>query len=358
MAASDPVDWALAARVAGRVADRSPASADWSGIVGDFARLVPLAETLVETETGLRSLAGPATTVVVDRKQWVEVNLAAFRGLLEPLFERFAERIERGGRVGAAQLAVTRRMAAVELGLLLGWMSGRVLGQYDLLVTEESGDQDTVYVVGPNLAAIEQRFGFDPQQFRLWVALHEVTHRAQFTGVSWMREHYLALVREVLTIADPDPVATLASIRDALRSPSMVRLRLQEGGIAALLASPAQREALGRIAGLMALLEGHGDVTMDRAGAERLPDAERFGRVLRERRRQANPFARLIQRLAGIEAKLLQYEAGERFIAAIEAAGGRRSVDRCWVAADRLPTIEEIREPQRWLDRQIADAVA
>ena len=80
--------------------------------------------------------------------------------------------------------------------MVLGWMSGRVLGQYDLLVIEEEdpGDQDLVYYVGPNVLALEKQFAFPPEQFRLWLALHEVTHRAQFTGVPWMREHFLGLV--------------------------------------------------------------------------------------------------------------------------------------------------------------------
>jgi putative hydrolase len=118
-----------------------------------------------------------------------------------------------------------------------------------------------------------------------------------------------------------------------------------------VIAPPAQRAALEQVTGLMALLEGHGDVTMNRAGAPEIPSAERFARVLAERRRRGTPLTRLVQQLLGIEAKLGQYRAGERFIAAIEAAAGPEAIERCWHDPDDLPTWEEIREPSRWIDR-------
>ena len=96
--------------------------------------------------------------------------------------------------MGAGPLApVAQKVAGAEVGALLGWMSTRVLGQYDLLVVEDESpeDQDIVYYVGPNVLALEKRFAFPPREFRLWLALHEVTHRAQFTGIPWLRTHYL-----------------------------------------------------------------------------------------------------------------------------------------------------------------------
>src|SRR5207302_5379346 len=127
-------------------------------------------------ETGLRSLAGPARARVTDRRGWIRANLASFRRLLRPLTERL------GDRLGAGAMApVARTVAGAEVGALLGWMSTRVLGQYDVLITETEHpeEQDLVYYVGPNVLGLEKRFGFPPREFRLWLALHEVTHRAQ-----------------------------------------------------------------------------------------------------------------------------------------------------------------------------------
>jgi coenzyme F420 biosynthesis associated uncharacterized protein len=201
------------------------------------------------------------------------------------------------------------------------------------------------------MASLEHRFGFDPEQFRLWVTLHELTHRAQFTGVPWMREHFLGLVHETLALADPDPARMVAAVRDAMRDRGAARQRLRDGGVMAMVSTAEQQAVFHRVAGLMSLLEGHGDVVMDRAGTDIIPSAERFSRMLAERRRRANPIARIIQRLVGLEGKLNQYAAGERFIAAIEAVGGERAVDRCWRTPENLPSLDEVRSPQRWLDR-------
>lgn len=231
-------------------------------------------------------------------------------------------------------------------------MSTRVLGQYDLLLMEEERpeDQDIVYYVGPNVLALEKRFAFPPREFRLWIALHEVTHRAQFTGVPWMREHFLRLVEGSVSAADPDPKRFLEAIRKAVDMVAHGRNPLDDG-IMALLATPEQAEVLDRVQGLMSLLEGHGDITMDRAATDRIPSADRFSRVLRQRRQELRGPARLLQQAIGLDAKLRQYEAGERFIQAVEASGGPALLARVWEAPDRLPSLDEIKDPDRWMRR-------
>src|SRR5690606_7531080 len=174
------------------------------------------------------------------------------------------------------------KTAAVEIGAVLGWMATRVLGQYDLLIIEDEDpdDQDIVYYVGPNVLALEKRFGFPPRQFRLWLALHEVTHRAQFTGIPWLRGHFLTLVSQTLDAVDPDPRRFLDAAARVVEDLRSGQDPLRDGGLAALLASPDQRDLIGRIGGMMSLLEGHGDVTMDRAGRGHVQSADRFARVL------------------------------------------------------------------------------
>jgi coenzyme F420 biosynthesis associated uncharacterized protein len=230
-------------------------------------------------------------------------------------------------------------------------MSARVLGQYDLLLAEESNPeaQDLVYVVGTNVLLLEQRFGFPPEEFRMWLALHECTHRAQFTGIPWMRDHFVALVHEALDAFDPDPHRFLTALR---RAASGDRTKLMaDGGLLALLATPEQLAHMQRIGGLMSLLEGHGDVTMNRAAREAVPSAARFARVLAERRRTQPTHTRIAHRLLGLEAKMAQYEQGETFIAAIELALGPSAIERCWAGPEFLPDLGEIRDPQRWLGR-------
>jgi coenzyme F420 biosynthesis associated uncharacterized protein len=353
--AAGPVDWQLAERVAVRAAGREPFAESYLGhsLQRDFDDATAEAEELVAQATGLRSLSGPARARVTDRAGWVRANVSSFQRLLRPITDKLGDRM--GGNSFTS--GVTRKVGGVEVGMLLGWMSGRVLGQYDMLVIDDPAeaspaDQDLVYYVGPNVLALEKRFAFPPKEFRLWLALHEVTHRAQFTGVPWLREHYLGLVGQTLDAVDPDPKRFLDALGKVLEDLRAGRKPLDDGGIVTLLATPEQRAVLDKVGGLMSLLEGHGDITMDRAGADRIPSAHRFARVLRERRANANPAAKLVQRLIGLEAKINQYAQGERFIEEVERlGGGPDALDPVWRGASWLPTLAEIREPEEWLDR-------
>ena len=344
------VDWATAQRVAVRVAGREPFSQSYhsESLEPDFAELTEIAERLVADETGLVSLAGPARARVTDRAGWIEANVASFQRLLRPIIDKLSARLEANTLSPVAQ-----KLAGAEVGMVLGWMSTRVLGQYDLLIIEDESplDQDLVYYVGPNVLALEKQFAFPPREFRLWLALHEVTHRAQFTGVAWMRPHFLSLVSETLDSVDPDPrrfADVAARLADSWRRGENP---LAEGGIMALMASAEQRQVLDQVSGLMSLLEGHGDITMDRAGRGLVPSAERFSRVLHQRRESTQGVARLLQQLLGLEAKMNQYAQGEQFIEAVEKVGGPQLLSEAWESPEHLPSLDEIRHPERWIDR-------
>lgn len=354
MGSPQAISWDLAERVAVRVAGHEPLadSYHYASLAPDFAELTAEAEELVAEATGLRSAAGPARARVTDRAGWIHANIASFQRLLRPITDKI------GPRLASSPMApVSRAVTGAQLGTMLGWMSSRVLGQYDLLLVEEERpeDQDIVYYVGPNIIGLEKRFGFPPREFRLWLALHEVTHRAQFTGVPWLRPHFLSLVEGCLDAVDPDPKRFLEALRRAVDEMRAGKNPLADGGLVALLAGPEQKAVLDQVGGLMSLLEGHGDITMDRAGADLIPSAERFSRVLRQRRAEAKGAAKLLRQLVGLEAKLAQYEQGERFIEAVEAHGGPAMLDEVWRGPEWLPDLSEIRDPSRWIERVRAE---
>ncbi|HUD15661.1 MAG TPA: zinc-dependent metalloprotease [Acidimicrobiales bacterium] len=353
------VDWALAERVAEWSIARAtpPPFYRLQSVADDFAELTVEAEGLVAEATGLVPPT-PARARVIDRVGWVRANVASIQRLLGPTLEKVEARRADAALPGLPAwfprplASASRSIGGVQLGLVLAWMSTRVLGQYDLLVTDEGAeDQDLVYYVGPNVVALESRYGFPSRQFRLWLALHEVTHRSQFTGVPWLRDHFVSLVDEGLEPLGADPRRLAQSLRRAADEVRAGRSPLSDAGVLGLVATPEQLEALQRIQALMSLVEGHGDVTMDRAGAAAVPGAERFSRVLRERRKEVRGPARLLQQILGLEAKLRQYQEGEDFVHAVEEAGGPALFNRVWRGPEWLPSLLEIRNPGAWVAR-------
>ena len=343
------LDWALAERVARRFAGREPIAASYLGgsLSPDFSAVTGEAEQLVGDFTGLRA-PGAATASVLDRPQWVHANVASMRRLLQPLTARVGERMAR-----SPIAPIGRRVAGTEMGMLLGFMAQRVLGQYDLLVPEDPtapDASDAVYYVGPNILSLEKRYAFRPRDFRLWIAIHEVTHRAQFTAVPWMKRYFLSLIDEALAIVDPDPgrlVQAMIRAADELRKGHNP---LDDGGLVALLASPEQRGVLARVQALMSLLEGHGNSVMNELGRLHVAGQERMARVLQARRRNRGVTG-ILYKLLGFESKLRQYEVGEAFVAAVEREGGPRAIDAAWRSPESLPTLDELARPEEWLRR-------
>lgn len=363
VATPSPVDWSLAGRVARRLARRH-AIADsylYSSLVGDFAAVTEEAEVLVADFTGLRA-PGRATATVVDRSSWIDANVASMQRMLAPFTERVGERLAKSpiGPLG-------RAAAGAEMGVLLGYLSQRVLGQYDLLVPADDATEpaapepvetvgDTVYYVGANILALEKRFAFRPLDFRRWIAIHEVTHRAQFTGVPWLRDYFLGLVGDSLSMLDADPHRLLTAINRAAAMVREGRNPLDDGGLLGLVATPEQRVSLTKVQALMSLLEGHGNAVMNHLGRIHVEGSERMARVLHARR-QPRGIAGQFQKLLGFELKMRQYEIGERFVAEIERAAGLRAIDAVWSGPEALPTIEELEQPLGWLERANAAKV-
>jgi coenzyme F420 biosynthesis associated uncharacterized protein len=345
----EPVDWGLAERVASRVAGRDPIASSYLGgsLRPDFSDVTTHAELLVGDFTGLRA-PGAVSARVLDRPEWVHANVASMRRMLQPLTARVGERMAR-----SPIAPIGRRVAGTEMGVLLGFMAQRVLGQYDLLVLEDPDvpdANDAVYYVGPNILGLEKRYAFRPRDFRLWIAIHEVTHRAQFTAIPWMKQYFLSLVEKALGIVDPDPGRLLHAVTHAADELRKGRNPLDDGGLVALLASPEQRGVLAQVQALMSLLEGHGNSVMNELGRLHVSGQERMARVLQARRRSRG-ITGILYKLLGFESKLRQYEVGEAFVAAVEREDGPRAIDAAWRGPEYLPTIDELTHPEAWLRR-------
>lgn len=344
MTSSGPVTGRLAGRIAGvyPLAETYHASA----LQTDMDRLTRRVSEIVPAATGLE-LPGSPQTVVIGRTEWIERNVATFAHLTEPARRHLEERMAETG-AGRSAAVVAGRLLQAETRAVLSVLSRKVLGQYELVLP--SGDSgDSVAYVGPNILQMERVHQFRPSEFRFWVALHELTHRAQFQGIPWMRDYFLSLVEELVGQTHPEP-GRLGRVVDELNlRRAQGKPLVDERGLFGLFATPEQNVVVDKVQALMSLLEGHGHVVMDRAGAEVLKSQARMSRILKGRRQDKRTAA--FFRLTGLEMKLKQYKMGERFVLTVEREAGWDTLRLAFRGVSSLPTLIEIEAPRRWLER-------
>src|SRR5208282_5033719 len=295
---------------------------------------------------------------VVDRPGWIRANVDGFRVVLEPLVEQLRERApggSAGSRPGSVMTSVGSRVTGIQAGLILAYLSSRVLGQYELFLPPEAspvdGDQPgRLTLVAPNIVMVERELGVDPHDFRRWVCLHEETHRAQFTSVTWLRPYVQQQMTEFLLASDLDP----ASILDRLRSTADAVAGAVRGGGESLIEAiqtPRQREILDRLTAVMTLVEGHGDYVMDAVGPKVVPSVEEIRAKFSARRLSGGRIEQAIRRILGIDLKMKQYEQGARFVKTVVDEAGMAAFNRVWTSPETLPTRDEITSPRSWLER-------
>jgi coenzyme F420 biosynthesis associated uncharacterized protein len=340
------IDWFLAQRLARSVAgepDVRPPKTDLRALARDSAERVI-------AYTGLVPARELPPAEWVGRAEWIAANVGSMRALLDPPLAKVGEGLgpaRQAMRLGAGVVLTT------EVGVLLGFLAQRVLGQYELVLldtTPEDRPPRLLFVL-PNLGAAGRAFGADEQEFLRWVALHEVTHAVQFAGVPWLQPHMAGMVRELLSHAE-----LRIDARRALRMPrrdDLDRLvaAVRSGDLVSLVASERERATLERMQATMAVLEGHAEHVMDTVGAPLLPSLPKLRAALDARRRSQSAPARLLQRLLGLEMKLKQYEQGKRFCDAVVREAGVEALNRVWTEPAMLPSSAELDAPLRWLAR-------
>lgn len=343
--ASRLLDWRTASGVGRRLTGAAPplSGVDRARLGEDFAEVVEEAESLVGGFTGLSVGGSRSRAWVQSRAEWIDANLRGFQRVLDPFAERILAR-HPSGPLAAAR----RKVLGAQVGVLTGYLSRKVLGQYDLFLPPD--DEGLVYFVGQNVVAIERRFAFPARDFRLWLALHEVSHRVQFGAVPWLRGRMFSMIDTYLSSIELDPRRLLESLRRAAAEAR--RSREWRGlGILFLLMSPQQRETFRRMQAAMSLLEGHANHVMNVVARGRVRELARMHRSLRERRRRASGVEKAFQRAIGFDTKVMQYEAGERFVAGVVDRAGMDGFNRVWEEEAHLPTLAEISRPEEWLAR-------
>ncbi len=367
------VDWNLAVATATRLVRPGPEVSrdDARSVVAELRRHAKVSEEHVRAFTGMapeRPEDGDTPVLVVDRPGWVRANVAGFRELLSPLLAKMQER--RSNVPGGTVLgAVGGKVTGVEVGMLLSFLASRVLGQYETFApaTRElpagPGNGGRLLLVAPNIVHVERELDVDPHDFRLWVCLHEETHRTQFTAVPWLRDHLRNEIQEFLGETEMDPSTLLERLREAAQSLTGGRpegegdeedgaAREARSSLVELVQTPAQREILSRVTAVMSLLEGHADYVMDGVGPQVVPSVAEIREKFQKRRASgAGRLDQALRKLLGLDAKLRQYRDGERFVRAVVDEVGMEGFNRVWTSPNTLPTKSEIAKPADWIAR-------
>jgi coenzyme F420 biosynthesis associated uncharacterized protein len=339
------VDWDLAASTAGALSKSGPAVAyeEAMAVVSELRTLTDEAAGHVAAYTGLSSQVDVPPVRVVDRRDWAAVNIEGLKQVIVPLVSRLS-----GDRQpGALADAIGSRVTGVQAGTILAYLSGRVLGQYEVF-TSNPGQ---LLLNAPNIVETERRIAADPHDFRLWVCLHEVTHRTQFTAVPWMRGYFLGEVQAFVDASQSGEHILerlrrgVSTLSDALRDSE------SRSSVIDLVQTPAQKAVLDRLTALMTLLEGHAEFVMDGVGPEVIPTVESIRARFNQRRESGNPLEKAIRRLLGIEVKMRQYAEGRKFVHGVVERVGMTGFNKVFDSPLTLPRLDELNDPDAWVTR-------
>ncbi|MFF0578846.1 zinc-dependent metalloprotease [Streptosporangium saharense] len=348
------IDWDLAVATGTRLVRPGPqvSREEARRAVADLRQLSRVAEGHVREFTRIDTETAPVAATVVDRPGWIKANVEGFRVVLEPLTQRMAARKE---QTPAIVTAVGSRITGVEVGAVLAFLASRVLGQYELfLPPDPSGRQPAgrLTLVAPNIVHAEQELDVNPRDFRLWVCLHEETHRVQFTGVPWLREYVRSQMTEFLLASDMD----LSTLLDRLRSAADAvadAVRGGEGNLIDAIQTPEQKEILDRLTAVMTLVEGHGDYVMDAVGPSVVPTVADIRAKFQHRREGGSRLDRTVRKLLGVDLKMKQYAEGSTFVRTVVERVGMDDFNKVWTSPETLPTQDEISDPARWIARVV-----
>ncbi|HET9051725.1 MAG TPA: zinc-dependent metalloprotease [Candidatus Dormibacteraeota bacterium] len=349
------LDWEAVRRTAhARTGEEGPIgvpNARTRGLAYDAlaAELAPLMAEVCQAP-----VAGFPHVDVLDRRGFVDANLVIVRRLLEPV-ERLRATIPESRMTAVGRVALSRYV-----GELFGFLSRRVLGQYDpvlMLVAPDQGPAPgpALSLVEPNIAEFERRQSVPSADLRRWLVLHELTHAWQFESHPWLREHIASTMSDLLLksvlaelAARDEAGAAGAATAVARRRPPASPVHLVRSALPAV---RDQLSAVGRIQAVMSVTEGYSNYVMHQVGDRHVPDFARLDRAFHDRKRQRSLLEQVVLTVTGMRMKLRQYDLGERFAEAVVRERGLATLNRVWEGPELMPTLAELREPARWIAR-------
>lgn len=368
------IDWTVAQRVGDIVAGSSshgePLAESVQPMVLDFAERV-------SEYTGLNASETLPVLEMVDRSEWIAANLRSTRPVMELMSSRLDTHLSRDSRsvrwgqsMGAslmrarrgpdlsamrwghgltlAKRSVLPLLTGAEIGGFLGVLSHRVAGQYDVALLDPSAPPRLI-LVAPNLTQMADAMKVDRKQFVSWVAIHELTHAIQFSGVHWLREY---MARSLTNLVEGLAEGILKrSARLGLGNLQVAAERLRERDFLRLMLGEELWPLFDRMQATMTLIEGHAEHVMDAVGTDILSSLPTMRHAMNERRETTGLTWRVFLRAMGFKMKMNQYANGRKFCDAVVKERGPQALTDAWSDPATLPTSTEIKSPGLWLAR-------
>lgn len=352
------LDWNRVRTIAHQIIREDEPAPGWHQAWESYYRdMVAQCYPVITQEMG-RPLPVPLDKIVAfSRAEWIDANIDNFSQLFEHI-EDIYHRVQPQQNLGTVVAGeLSQVVLSGQLGVLLGYLAKRVLGQYDLsLLGKETVTTGRLYFVEPNINGVVNELNLDPNDFRLWIALHETTHAYEFEAYPWVREHFNALLEEYFGYVGDDLVKYGSGIGGLGGLVERARTNLGNGDtwIESVM-SPEQRDLFNRLQALMAIVEGYSNYIMNTVGGRLLPSYSMIKERIDQRATRRSTAEKLFIRLTGMGLKFEQYRLGEAFINEVVAKRGVEFANQVWGGPDKLPTLEELRNPDRWIDRMSSE---
>ncbi|WP_125616513.1 zinc-dependent metalloprotease [Specibacter cremeus] len=362
------VNWDLAARTAANLAPAGPdldgreISAAVDNLRHMADRSVPHVHDITRLEAA-RDLRD-SEVLIVDRASWAKANTQSFQVMMDPILAALAaKQADKHAGSKPANAAVSGTVTGAQLGAVLAFLSSKVLGQYDPFAAMDPARPHglpggRLLLVAPNIITVERELGVDPSDFRLWVCLHEQTHRVQFAAAPWLRHHMLDQIEKLggLLVGDSDKlgerlVQAVKQLGPKPRGAGPDAGPAGRGGLLDLLQDPEEQAALSHVTAVMSLLEGHANVVMDAVDASIVPTVKTIRQRFNTRGRDRSTLDKFIRRLMGLDAKMRQYTDGAKFVREVVRLTSMDGFNNVWASAEHLPTEQEIHAPALWVER-------
>jgi putative hydrolase len=317
---------------------------------------------------------GEATTISelsespqpMTRGEWVEKTLPVWKDIAGPVSTSIADALTsaldtqvpedmRGAIQGAGKLmrGLGSSVFAAQFGQVLGNLSLEAVSGGDVGIPVLP--PGVAAVIPQNITAFGEGLEIPEDQIELYLATRELAYARLYRHAKWLHLQVMSQITDFArgVTVDVEALEDVASRLDP-SNPEELRAAI-EGGALLPVQTEAQREALGRLENIIAMIDGWVDVVTSEA-TSRLPDGVRLAEAARRRRAVGGPAEDALGALVGLKLRPRRMREAAAMWRQVTDAVGIAARDSLWDYPDLLPTAADIDDPTALIERLQARA--